>query len=133
MTASITCTTPFVALRSFCVKNAELSRLAATLMTPFLKTCVAIISASPFAVLCTSHEIPFAYKVRPGMICRRKMAPKTSLSFKTSDNVSRGIRSNASSVGAKSVNGPSEIMKKNIYRIFHKMQFYCTQPVGCWS
>ena len=96
--------TPLVARRSVCWTKAELSRLAATLMTPFLKTWVAIISEPE--VSCTSQEIPRACSVRPMITCRRKIRLRRSLFCKISSRVSRGIRSNASSVGAKTVKGP---------------------------
>ena len=79
--------------------------LAATLITPFLNTCVAI-DSDP-AVSCTSQEIPRAYSVLPMITCRRKIRLSRSLFCKISSSVSRGIRSNASSVGAKTVKGPA--------------------------
>ena len=97
--------TPLVAKRSVCWTKAELSRLAATLITPFLNTCVAI-DSDP-AVSCTSQEIPRAYSVLPMITCRRKIRLSRSLFCKISSSVSRGIRSNASSVGAKTVKGPA--------------------------
>ena len=100
-TASMTCTTPLSASRSVTVMRA--------LFTYAPESVNEMVNSSPFRVGTIIWSIKSPAKTFPPCTWRVKMAVNVGTSAKMPASVAESIAAKASSVGAKTVNGPSSL------------------------